>query len=61
MDENLTENLMLGLLAASLLIPAALMIATGAPILSALLGGILLLPVSLPIAAIIGGALISRL
>ena len=55
----MNENLILGLLAASLLIPAALMVATGAPFLSALLGGILLLPVSLPVAAIIG-ALVSR-
>lgn len=56
----MNENLILGLFAASLILPAALMVATGAPILSALLGGVLLLPISLPVAAILG-ALISRL
>jgi len=56
----MSEKLILGLLAATLLVPSAFMVATGAPVLSALLGAILLLPLSLPVAAIVG-ALISGL
>ena len=54
----MNENLMLGLLVASLIVPAAFMFATGAPLLSALLGGVLLLPISLPVATIVGVLLI---